>query len=243
MTGRNYYILTALPTLGEFGSTAPMSMGQMLESVLDSPASKALLEVVFLSDDLLQWQSFLAGEIAETDPVVLTEEQASQQALLPSYLVADKHEESPVASGDEVWANYYRHATAIAEKHHSHFLRLWGEYEVTLRNAIAATRAKALDLDPNDYLVATELVGSEDDFAALLNEWSRSENPLAGQRILDKARWDWLIRHEGWFTFADDEIAAYGAKLMLLCRWQRLGRTQPTENADNNNKQPERVNA
>jgi hypothetical protein len=243
MTGRNYYVLTALPTLGEFGSAAPLTLGQLLESVSDNAAPKALLEAVFLSDDLLQWQSFLAGEITDLYPVVMTEAQAGQQAPLPVYLVADTQMESSTVPGDEVWANYFRHTAAVAEKHNSRFLRLWGEYEVTLRNAIADARAKALDLDPNDYLVVTELVGTEEDFAALVNEWSRSENPLSGQRILDKARWDWLVRHDGWFTFDDDELAAYGAKLMLLCRWQRLGRTQPAENADNNNKQPERINA
>ena len=225
MTGHNYYILTALPSLGEFGSAAPLTLGQLLESVSDNAACKALLEVVFLSDDLLQWQSCLAGEITEANPVVLTEAQACHKEPLPGYLLADTQAESAHIPGDEVWAGYFRHAATVADRLTSHFLHTWIEYEVTLRNALAVARAKALDLDPNDYLVATELAGSDEDFTALLNEWSRSENPLAGLRILDKTRWDWLIRHDGWFTFDNDELAAYGAKLMLLCRWQRLGHT------------------
>ena len=57
MTGHNYYILTALPSLGEFGSSAPLTLGQLLETVAENAVPKSLLEVVFLSDDLLQWQS------------------------------------------------------------------------------------------------------------------------------------------------------------------------------------------
>lgn len=246
MTGYNYYVLTSLPTLGEFGSAAPLSPGQLLETVSDNASSTALLEAVFLSDDLLQWQGFLAGEITEPNPVVLTEAQASQKEPLPDYLAAGEQTEFLRVPGDQVWSNYFHHAVAVADRLNCCFLKFWVEYEVTLRNAIAASRAKALNLDPNDYLVATELADSDEDFTALLNEWSRSENPLAGLRILDKARWSWLIQHDGWFTFDNDELAAYGAKLILLHRWQRLGQAQQSTTSDTNsdtNQKPERISA
>jgi len=244
MTGYNYYVLTSLPTLGEFGSSAPLKAGELLETVSDNASSTALLEAVYLSDDLLQYEAFLAGEITAPNPVVLTEAQASQKEPLPGYLAAGEQAESLRVPGDQVWSNYFHHAAAVADRLNCCFLKLWVEYEVTLRNAIAASRAKALNLEPNDYLVATELAGSEEDFTALLNEWSRSENPLAGLRILDKARWDWLIQHDGWFTFDNDELAAYGAKLILLHRWQRLGQAEPEPVASasaNTRKKPERT--
>ena len=222
MTGNNYYILTALPGLGDFGSSAGLTPGKLLEYVTDEAGPRLLSEVIFLSDDLLQRQGYLAGEITETNPVVLTKSQTCNQEPLPTYLVGGRQEESTRAPGDDLWANYYRYAADVARSQASDFLSAWVEYEVTLRNAVAAARAKALELDPADYLVAEELARSEEDFSQLLNEWSSSENPFAGLRILDKGRWDWLVRHEGWFSFADDELACYGAKLMLLSRWERM---------------------
>jgi hypothetical protein len=47
-------------------------------------------------------------------------------------------------------------------------------------------------------------------------------NPLSGLKVLDRARWDWLSRNDRAYSFENDEIAAYAAKLMLLHRWRRL---------------------
>ena len=241
----HYYILTTLPTLGEFDSTAPLTLRQLLEYVADIAAPKTLLEAVFLSDDLLQWQSCLAGETTDPDTVVLTPGQSRNEEPLPDYLFAGTIEGPTHIPGDELWATYFRHAAAVADRLGSKFLTAWVEYEVTLRNAVASARAKALNLDPTDYLVATELAVSDADLSPTLNEWSGSENPFVGLGILDKARWDWLVQHDGWFTFDNDELASYAAKLMLLCRRQRLGQTQQERRAPqsaNTNLKPERTN-
>jgi hypothetical protein len=48
-------------------------------------------------------------------------------------------------------------------------------------------------------------------------------------KVLDQARWRWLNDNDAWYSFADDELAAYAARLMLLHRWDRLD--QPSDEA------------
>ena len=98
----------------------------------------------------------------------------------------------------------------------------WCRHEVGLRNALAAARAKALQLEPGDYLVAAEMGQAERDFDAVISEWSGASNPLDGLKVLDNERWDWISYNDTWFSFSQDEVAAYAAKLMLQNRWQRL---------------------
>ena len=60
------------------------------------------------------------------------------------------------------------------------------------------------------------------DLSNMITEWSNAANPLAAQRVLDQARWRWIDTHEPYFTFQDDELAAYAARLLLVERWDRL---------------------
>ena len=224
MVTQNRYLLAALPGLGELGSTAPLTPADMLEQVTASPGCRVLLDALFLSDDLLQRQAFLAGELKELELAILTAQQGRNEQPLPDYLIISEEEQDSRQQVmlDHIWQGYYDHAAAVAKQQNSVFLAAWVGYEVAQRNAVAAARAKALHLDAAEYLVRPELADSQEDFSGLLAEWTAARNPLAGLRVLDTARWVWLADRDGWFTFKDDELAAYGAKLMLLRRWQRL---------------------
>jgi hypothetical protein len=219
----NYYLVTALPALGDLGSPPPMGPADLVGHVGDAGA-RPLVDTVLLSDDLLQRDAFLAGEVEGVEPAVLSAAQVQDEEPLPSYLaVADEEtsgREGP--AGDAVWARYFRHADVVAQRARSPFLRAWVGYEVALRNTLARARAKSLDLDPEPYLVAPDLADPDADFASLVSEWTDAANPLEGLQVLDRVRWQWLHDHDAHFTFADDELAAYAAKLMLLVRWHRL---------------------
>jgi len=222
MAGRHYYLVSALPALPDFGSPAPMTTADLRDHVRPSARPAALVDTILLSDDLVQREAFLAKEIDAVAPAVLAAEQARDESPLPEPLApAEEAAARPVAS-DAVWAAYFRHAAEVAGNADSALLAGWVSYEVALRNALVTARAEALELDPSDYLVAAELEGTDEDFSDLLAAWSSAPNPLAGQKILDRARWTWLTEHEGWFSFAADELAAYAAKLILLVRWERL---------------------
>jgi hypothetical protein len=226
MSGDNLYLLSALPTLGELGSQPPISVTALLEHVVESGGNSVLLEALCLSDDLLQRQALISGEIKEAEPTVLTSAQIRDEESLPEYLVPSEVDDTAHLASDMIWESYFRYVSSIASAYNSKFISRWVSYEVGLRNALAIARAKALNLDPQEYLVADDIGLEYGDFSAFVNEWTAAPDPIAGLKVLDFARWQWLTDNDAWFTFNDDELIAYGAKLMLIQRWYRLGREQ-----------------
>lgn len=218
---RHYYI-SALPTLGELGSTPPTDAVQLLEHLAPLPPAHELVEALFLFDDVLQREAFLAGELKAVEPTVLTAAQARNEAPLPSYLAEPAESGTLISRMDGLLEAAFRHADRVARSCGSEFVRQWVAFEVALRNALASARAKRLGLDEGEYLVAADLGAPQADFAAVINEWSAASTPLAGLQALIRARWAWLNEHDAWFSFRDDELAAYAARLMLLRQWKRV---------------------
>ena len=221
--GNNYYLMTSLATLESLTSAPPLSNAAFMEQIADMPGAEDLVRTLLLSDDLMQRQALQAGEIEETSPAVLTAAQLSDEEPLPEYLVPPESSPRRVA-GDSVWAAYFKHAIAVAKANRCGFLEDWVGFEVAMRNALTEARAKTLGLDPNEYFVEPQL-GSSVSFTSTIGEWSAAANPLAGLKVLDRARWDWIARNDRAYSFENDEIAAYAAKLMLLHRWHRLAQT------------------
>lgn len=216
-----YYYIAALPTLGGLGTAPPMGSAYVLEHVSESAARAELVGALFLEDDLFQREAFLAGETTEVDPVVLTVHQTRNESPLPEYLAPAEDRPSGPVAVDALWESYFRHVAEVARRQGSRFLAAWVGHEVALRNALAAARAKRLGLEEAGFLVARDLEQTGEDFGNLLSEWSAAATPLEGFRLLLQARWDWLEGHDAWFTFRDDELAVYAARLMLLHQWRR----------------------
>ncbi len=180
MAGGFYFLLTALPTLGEIGTAAPLTLGELSSFLGDAEGPRLLVETIALADDLIQRQALLAGEIEQASPSVLSIAQISDEEPLPDYLCpADNQDQTRKIPADALWAVYYRHAASVAKELNSPLLRLWIGLDVTLRNALATARAKALGLEPSDYLVATELSEGIDQFDPLINEWAAAPDPTS----------------------------------------------------------------
>ncbi len=228
MAGENFYLLSFLPSLVGLGDPPPLSCADLLDRLhsLISPRPGQLGEAVFLSDDLLQREAFLTGELEGPTPTVLTVPQVRDEMPLPDFLQSTSSgetitETTKIAS-DVIWRDYFFHVARVARTWNSRFLTRWVSFEVTFRNAIAEARAQALQLEPEDYFVAEALGGSREDYIPVVNEWSAAGDPRTGQRVLDLARWRWLHENDAYFSFGDDELGAYSAKLMLAERWYRL---------------------
>ncbi len=220
-----YYYLASLPALGALGTEPAMGFAELMEHLADSRGRHELVGSLFLLDDLLQREAFLAGELPEVDPAVLTVQQARNESPLPEYLAGDTEAEQKGRMGpaaDRLWDAYFHYAAGLARRLPNRFLAAWVGYEVTLRNALAAARAKRLGLEEADYLVARDLASADVDLAGVVTEWASSATPLAGQQVLLRARWAWLAENDAWFSFRDDELAVYAARLMLLGQWERL---------------------
>jgi hypothetical protein len=226
MRTERYFHITTLPLLGELGSAPSMGLADLVEHVSEDASWRKLVSAVILLDDLEQREAFLAGELDEVEPSVLTLQQVRDQAPLPDCLAGTEEEEHDNAIGaDLLWGHYFRHAAAVARAERNSFLRRWVAFEVGLRNALATARAKRLGLNELSYVVAAELAGvneDENDWSVVLAPWESATTPLAGQRAVIRARWDWVHRHEAWFSFSADELLVYAVRVMLLEQWQRL---------------------
>lgn len=225
MAGKLYYLLTSLPTLGEIGTAPPMGCAEMLDQVGPNTRPGQLVGLIFLSDDLIQREAFLAGEIQQVEPTVLDLAQVRNEAPLPEFLgfaEEDTAEPSPRSlETDRVWAAYFRHTAEVARREDCSFVQHWVGMEVALRNALAQERAKRLGLEPVDYVVVPELADTEIDFTEMLREWASAPTPLVGWRVVLRSRWDWAQAHEAWFSFTEDEVLVYAMRLLLLSQWQR----------------------
>jgi hypothetical protein len=222
---QNYYILTMLPGLDQLGDAPPISGPELLDQLEPGSAPRKLARVLLLSDDLLQRDAALAGEVDEPKPSVLTREQALGEAPLPEFLqsaaAGDATTAGPRVPGDALWEAYFRHAAEVARETRSTFLAEWVAWEVGLRNALVEARARELNIEPGEFMVAADLAATAD-YEDIVRDWAQAPNPLAGQRVLDTARWEWMDMNDAYFSFGDDELAAYVARLILTQRWFRL---------------------
>ncbi len=222
---QNYYILTRLPGLDQLGEAPPISGRELLEKLDPDSTPRKLARVLLLGDDLLQRDAALAGEMEEPDPSVLSREQALGEAPLPEFLqlatAGDATAAGPRVPGDALWEAYFRHAAEIAREGRSTFLAEWVAWEVGLRNALVEARARELDIEPGEFMVASDLAATAD-YDDIVRDWAQAPDPLVGQRVLDTARWEWMDMNDAYFSFGDDELVAYVARLILTQRWHRL---------------------
>ncbi len=223
MAGNLYYLLATLPSLGELGTSPPMGFSELLDRLGRSSRYGRLAGLVFLSDDLLQREAFLAGQLQEPQPAVLEIAQIRNESPLPEFLFPPEDTKigRRALQTDQVWAAYFRHVIHIAQIENSPFLDRWARMEVSLRNALAQQRAKRLGLEPTEYLVAQEFTDPEADFTDMLRQWATAPTPLAGWRVVLQHRWHWCRANEAWFSFTEDELLVYAVRLLLLCQWHR----------------------
>ncbi len=223
MSLENYFDITSLPNIGDLGDSAPVKLGEFVEYLRSNKVPGGIVKVLFLLDDLMQREAFLAGELSDDriSPAVLGVSQIKNEEPLPDYLVDSEGTPTKIEV-DQLWDSFFRYAEELACQFRNSFLHNWVKYEVGLRNAIAEERARKLGLVPEDYFIATELGNAGIGFSGVINEWASQETPLEGMKVLLRSRWDWYTDNESWFTFGDDELAAYAAKLMLQVQWTRL---------------------
>lgn len=217
-----HFLLTMLPSPGKLGSVPPMGLADLIEHVTEESRWRKLVEAIILLDDLQQREAFLAGEIEEVEPAVLTLQQARGEAPLPEILVAEGPRDQPGAMAtDRLWETYFRYVHALGRSERSRFLVQWVEFEIALRNALATARARSLGLVEGDYVVAADLADGDEDPSAVVDEWAAAPTPLAGLQAVIRGRWSWVQDHDGWFSFSVDELLAYAVRVMLLEQWRR----------------------
>ena len=220
MIGANVYHVVALPSLCDLGGRPPLSMEQLLLHLADRASALALAKLFALFDDLVQREAFRVGQIDVVHPNLLEPQQVRGEEPLPAYLTMSGPRAA--AGVDDVWEAYFRHAAEVGGRQGCDFLVAWVRFEVALRNALAIERARRLGRETSECVVATDLGDPRDIEADLREQWGAAPTPLAGLEFVTQVRWRWLQEHDAWFTFTDDELAAYAAKLLLLHQWRRV---------------------
>jgi len=218
--GRSFhFLLSFLPSLPELGGRPLVTPAELRELARGDGIAAGVVDAVLLEADLLARESALAVEADRPEGVVLSNEQVRGEAPLPEPLDADPATRRVPA--DAVWEAYYRHAARVAARGGGAFLRAWVGFSVALRNGIARERARTLELDPAEYLVAEDLA-DHTDVTDIVTAWAAAPDPLRALRAMDEARLAWADDRAGYFSFALDEVAAYAARLLLVTRWDRL---------------------
>jgi len=217
-----YYFMTSLPVAPPLGENPPIGLAEFYDKASDLPEVCEVVAAILLEHDLLGRQSVLTGERDHTHPIILTVAQGRGEEPLPEYLRAEPTETARAIGDDPTWEAYFRHVDSVAARTGCEFLHRWAGFEVALRNALVAARAKVLDLAPEEYYVAVELAAPEADTEQIVAAWSAATDPLSAAKALDRGRWDWLQSHGKWFSFRIDEVAAYARALVLLHRWCEL---------------------
>jgi len=222
----NHYLITALPRLPELGGPVPMSPADFLEHVAVSKRAYEAARLLFLGSDLAMRDAFRSGEVNEVVPTVLAAAQVRGEAPLPPELAVDADDLSARDETNARWAKYFEHVAARAQALPSPFLAAWVRHEVALRNALVRARAQALGVELTGAYVAPGL--GDADVAAVVSQWSAAPNQHAAERVLDLARLQWIDATAPYFSFGDDELAAWAARLLLVRRWHRLGPVHDT---------------
>jgi len=228
MSRRYYFLLSFLPGLGELGARPGIEPSAFRAAAWEDDRAGEIADSVLLERDLLAREGFLAGEIEDPEPLVLSVEQVRGEQPLPDALAGVERPGRRVAA-DAVWEAYYRHVARTARRTGCEFLRSCVGFEVALRNAVAAERARTLELDPSGYLVAEDLADEDAPVGGIVAAWASAPDPLRGLRALDEARREWAATRSRYFSFTLDELAAYARNLVLLDRWRRLaGEERPS---------------
>jgi hypothetical protein len=220
-TGLAPYLLTALPPLTDREAPPAMSVAEFRD-VVGATAAGPLTDAVLLADDLRLMQSIAAGADPESqpEPWVLNSAQLRGDAPLPFPFGDDG------IGSDGLWLAYWQWAGELARHLDSDALQAWVAWEALLHGTVMNWRAQTQGRSVQWPAVLKRLVSGEQtdliEAADLEVALGHSDNPLASQQAVDAARWDWLEARDPRFTFSNDELVIYAARLALATRWQRI---------------------
>ena len=109
-------------------------------------------------------------------------------------------------------------------------MQLYTCWEISLRNTLARLRAAKLGQDPEGCTVKfAEYVPSAEQAAR--NAFALSD-PLAREKTLDRARWDFLDGLEWSHAFNFEALCIYRCKLLILEKWAARRAGDPAKNLD-----------
>ena len=225
------YLMSFLPGLDAPDGMRPINPSDFWSRVAEiGGAAVDAVRFVFLRRDVEILEAMaLEQDAARREALAekgffFTREQFSGVEPLPAWVFrpSDASSSSLVA----LWRSYFAFGLVQARRAES---RLLGEYiawETALRNSLAVERAARMGASaPEQWLIDLEETNEKytrQDFSEIIARWRQENSPLESEKLLDRARWDFVDQNTPYFSFATDEVVGYALKLGMVDRWNSL---------------------
>ena len=236
----NYYFLAAyLPEISSDDGKIKLSLDELLgEKASIDPADWFEIELIMLGQDVMVLQNILSGFGAEVPYSVhgvdFWKEQVKNPREGPEFILEFLENRDGGVSAphdlDRLIEAYYSY---VLDTSRNEFLKSYFQFELDLKNIIAAWRARQKDFPPGEHVIGDNDItralsrSNAEDFG-LGSEYPWIEkiigasDPLQLQTAVEMVLWDFLVSEsDSEFAFSFSVILAYMLRLKILEK--RLG--------------------
>jgi hypothetical protein len=223
MATRLYFLLSFLPTLPPLGESPPITIEEVLRIIKDERVEEARIladafdfEAQLMKAAYLRLLGYSASDTADS---------FSFDRTVPPFIDEIFLKDPRVVGEDawftELWSEHLDFLEEVGKLVGSPLLWRYAKWERSLRDQLAILRRP-----PEEEAQAPTVSGDKWDHRPLLADWRAAPDPMAGERLLDKARLKFIDEKSQRYSFRIDELTAYFLKLGLLARHARLQREE-----------------
>lgn len=230
-----YFLVAYLPEIQRDDKKLKLRLADLLaEKHIFAESDWAQIELLLLAGDVLQIERLLSGKEAEIEYSLFGRdfwrEQVKSPKEVPEFFSAAFETVASEGLSPRTLEQFYEAYYAYAlERTSSPFLRAFLVFEKSLRNIMAALRARRKGLSPAEHLVGeddlVEVLSrstSEDFGLAAEYPWIErlisTQDPVALDQALQQIVWDTLDEMTEHMDFEFDAVLAYLLRLHLLER-------------------------
>ena len=226
------YLLTTLPPLpDEPGSPLPISAGDLWEIVkLEEGDVSEVAEFLLASLDIRNLEFLERGKEGAVEEAITPADDLKGRKNLPHWM---KQELSAIKDldrtypFDRLWEAYFEQFMAFLEERGAEELQEWVRWEIGLRNALVAHRARKMGLPADAYSVAEEIGINPVEYHSIfteLKEIETGDDPFAEDRFIASVMLRRLAAATPEYAFDFNEIIGYVIKFIILARVSYLAK-------------------
>ena len=104
----------------------------------------------------------------------------------------------------------------------------WSEFEKNLHNEMAWFRAERAKKNPLEHVQGIRFV--EPFLREIVHQADKASDPLTAEKILDRARWDFLENLKLGHYYDIEFLMIYGLKLQIVERYENIRSSKGKEN-------------
>ena len=226
------YLLTTLPPLPEEpGSELPLTAEDLWELIkMEGGDVAEIIEFLLAALDIQNLEFLEQDKDQAVRKAVESLDTLRDQKDLPFWmrqeLLAFKETDRPYRF-DRLWEAYYEQLMVFLEERGAEALQEWYRWEIGLRNALVAQRARRIGVPPESYYVAPELGLKPMEYNSVFTELKEVDtegDPFAEDRFIAGAMLEKLRLSTPEYAFDFTEITGYVIKFLIHARIAYLGK-------------------